>query len=126
MHFMRLGLSSTLIREVFSSKRHRPENALESGSKQERIHIVISADGQKWSKTHQNKNIPSACVCSVCLPRVQLTSQRAILSFSNVLVWKVENASKESCGHEPIKGFSIGNKNAYFAKGIGVYRALEG
>ena len=40
----------------------------------------------------RSKTVAGACVCS--MRRVQLTSQRAILSFSNVLVWTVENASK--------------------------------
>ena len=38
---MRLGLLSTLIRWAFSSEAHQFENALESGSKRKRVHIVL-------------------------------------------------------------------------------------
>ena len=51
---MRLGLPSILIRGVFWSKSHRSENALESGSKQKRIHIVLVRtvkNGRKRIKT---------------------------------------------------------------------------
>ena len=49
-------------------------------------------------KTHQKENddrkYPS-CVRLEHAKRVQLTSQRAILSFSNGLVWTLENTSKQ-------------------------------
>ena len=49
-------------------------------------------------KTHKKENddrkYPS-CVCLEYARRVQLTSQRAILSFSNGLVWTLENTSKQ-------------------------------
>ena len=38
---MRLGLLSTLIRWAFSSEARQFENALESGSKRKRVHIVL-------------------------------------------------------------------------------------
>ena len=38
---MRLGLLSTLIRWAFSSEAHQFENALESGSKRKRVHMVL-------------------------------------------------------------------------------------
>ena len=37
----RSGLPSTLIRCAVSPKTHRSKNALESGSKRKRIHIVL-------------------------------------------------------------------------------------
>ena len=41
-----------------------------------------------------------------------------MLSFSNVLVWTVESASKRQCGRESIV------ENAYYWKRISVDRAL--
>ena len=89
---MRLGLPSSQICWAFSSKTHRLENALKSGSKQKRLHI---RGGR--SKTHQNENDDRKYRRRLCFyhsHRVQLTSERAILSFSNVLIWTVKNASK--------------------------------
>lgn len=43
---MRLVLRSTLIRWASSSKTHRFSNALESGSKQKLIHIVLFWTGK--------------------------------------------------------------------------------
>ena len=63
-----------------------------SESKRKRIHIVLLADGRKGSKADQNE-ISQACVCSLA-QRLQLTSQRAILTFWNVLVETVESTSK--------------------------------
>ena len=62
---MRLGLTSTLIRWAFSSKTHRFENALESGSKRKRIRIVL-VDGRKSIKMKtMTDNIAGACICSM-------------------------------------------------------------
>ena len=47
---VRLSLSSTLIRRAFSSKTHRFENALGSGSKRKRTNR-INLDGRKRNKT---------------------------------------------------------------------------
>ena len=50
------------------------------------------------TKTHENENGDRKYRRRVCLyhaHRVQLTSQRAILSISNVFVWTVENTSKQ-------------------------------
>ena len=62
------------------------------------------------SKAHQNKNDDRKYHRRVCLEhahRVQLTSNREILSFSKVLVWTVVNASKRWCGSEPVEAFSM-------------------
>ena len=60
------------------------------------------------SKEHQNENDDQKYRAYLQHPpRVQLTSQRAILSFSNVLVRTVENAPKRQCGHESIDAFSM-------------------
>ena len=48
---IRLGLLSTLLRWAFSSETHRFENALESGSKRDRISIVsvwMDQNASKW------------------------------------------------------------------------------
>ena len=37
---------------------------------------------------------------------VQLTSQRATRSFSNFLIWTVENTSKRQCGRKSIAALS--------------------
>ena len=76
---MSLGVPSALIRLTFSWKMHRFENALESGSKRKRIHIVLVWTQRIKTKT-MTENIAGACVCCV--------------SFSNVLVWAVEISSK--------------------------------
>ena len=52
---MRLGFPSTLMRGVFSSKRHRSENALESGSKRKRVHIVLVRTVKNGRKRIQTK-----------------------------------------------------------------------
>ena len=60
----------------------------------ENAHMSYSS-GQ--SKTRRNENDDRKYHRRVCLQhahRVKRTSQRAILSFSNVLVWTVDNASK--------------------------------
>ena len=68
---MRLGLPFTLIRWACSSKTHRFENALESGSKRKIVHIVLRwrvESGQKRIRVKtMTKNIAGACVCSMCL-----------------------------------------------------------
>ena len=70
---MRLHLPSTL-------------NALESESKRKRIHIVFSVEGRKpiKMKTKNENIIAGACVYSMRAHarRVQLISQRVILTFS--------------------------------------------
>ena len=57
--------------------------------------------------TYWNRR-PKISQARVC--RVQLKSQRAIPSFSNVLAWAVENASKRWCGREWLDAFSITTK----------------
>ena len=51
----------------------------------------------------------------------------AILSFWNVLVWAVENASKRLCGRESLHDRCVfdDNENAYFWKHISVDRASD-
>ena len=104
---MRLGLPSTPIRSAFSSKTHRFENALEGGSKRKRIHILLLWTVENASIKTMTENIAGACEKLEHAHRVQLTSQRAILSFSNILVWTVKNASKRKCGHYSIDAFSM-------------------
>ena len=58
----------------------------------ENAHVSYSS-GQSNKKNMMTENITGACVLQHAR-RVQLTSQRAILSFSNVLVWTVDNVSK--------------------------------
>ena len=60
------------------------------------------------------ETIAGPCVCSMHIG-VQLTSQRAILSFSNVLVWTVENASEWWCGRKSTDAFSMTTKMCYCA-----------
>ena len=76
---IRLGLLSTLIRWVFSSKTQRFEIALESGSKFKRIHIVLVwmvENGRNRSKMKtMTKNIAGACVCSM---RIEFNLRRTI------------------------------------------------
>ena len=60
------------------------------------------------------ENIMSPCVCTM----------RAILSFSNVLVWTVENASKRQCGCESFDAFPMTTKMHTFEKGL-VWRSLD-
>ena len=59
-----LGVPSALIRLAFSWKTHRFENALESGSKRKRIHIVLVWTQRIKTKT-MTENIAGACVCSM-------------------------------------------------------------
>ena len=86
-------------------KTLRFENALEVGANE---NTYISC----WcgrSTTHQNENSDRKYRRRVCWQHghgVKIKSQRAILSFLNVLVLIVENASKRQCGRESI------NKNA--------------
>lgn len=73
----------------------------------------ISVDGQKRLKTNQNeinKRQYHRCVCLQHEHRVQLTSQNAILSFLNMLVWTVKNISKWQCGRKSIDAFSMTTK----------------
>ena len=83
---MHLVLSFTLVRSAFSWKAHRFEDTLESGSKRKRIHIVFV-----WTV---EIGPSQARVFASMRIEFSLTPQRAILSFSNVLTWTVENASK--------------------------------
>ena len=46
---------------------------------------------------------------------IQLTPQRAILSFSIVLVWTVENASEWWCGRKSTDAFSMTTKMCHCA-----------
>ena len=68
---MRKGLPSILIPWAFSSKTHRFENALESGSKRKLLHVLLVwrvESGRKRIKMKtMTKNIAGACVCSMCL-----------------------------------------------------------
>ena len=61
---MSLGVPSSLIRLAFSWKTHRFENALESGSKRKRIHIVLVWTQRIKTKT-MTENIAGAGVCSM-------------------------------------------------------------
>ena len=67
----RLGLFSSVytIRWAFSSKTHRFEYALESGSKRKRIHLVLVwtvEDSRKRIKMKtMAENIAGACVCNM-------------------------------------------------------------
>ena len=61
---MSLGVPSALIRLAFSWKTHRFENALESGSKRKRIHIVLVWTQRIKTKT-MTENIAGAGVCSM-------------------------------------------------------------
>ena len=71
------------------------------------------------------ENIAGACVnLQHGQIRVQLASQRAILSFSNILVWTVKNASKRKCGHESIDAFSRTTKTHYCGKGLRIWLYL--
>ena len=93
IHSMFLGLPSTLLRWAFSSKTLRFENALEVGQNE---NTYISCRCGR-SKTHQNENNDRKYRRRVCWLHghgVKIKSQRAILSFLNVLVLVVENASK--------------------------------
>ena len=120
---MRLGPSSKLIRWAFSSKTHRWENALESGSKRKRIHTIVLVWTVKNGRV-KNNDVICTGTCLKHAHRVLFTSQRAIVLFSNVLVWTVENASKRLCGHESIDAFFYDNENAFFWKRISVDRAF--
>ena len=62
------------------------------------------------------RNIAGADVCSILPSRVQLTSQRATLAFSNVLVHvAVENAAMWTVMWTLIdRGVFGDNENAYF------------
>ena len=113
---MRSGLLSTLIRCAFSSKIHRCENALESGSKRKRLHIVLV-----WTVKNggvKNDDVICTGTCLKHAHRVLFTSQRAIPSFSNVLVWTVENASKRYCGRESIDAFFMITKTHSFENAL--------
>ena len=94
---IRLGLPSKLIRRAFSSKPHRFENALESGSERKSIHILLVwtvKNGRKHIKEKTiTENIAGACVYSMPI-ECNVHHNVPILSFSKVLVWTVENASK--------------------------------
>ena len=68
-------------------------------------------DGRKRIKIKtMTENIAGACEKLEHAHRVQITSQRAILSFSNILVLTVKNASKRKCGHYSIDAFSMTTK----------------
>ena len=85
----------------------RFENALEVGQNE---NTYISC----WcgrSKTHQNENNDRKYRRPVCWQHgrgLKIKSQRAILSFLNVLT--VENSSKRQCGRESIDAFSMTTK----------------
>ena len=68
---MRLCLPSTLIPWAFSSKRHRFENALGSGSKRKLLHVVlvwrVESGRQRIKMKTMTENIAGACVCSMCI-----------------------------------------------------------
>ena len=69
------------------------------------------------SKTLQNENDDQKDHSRAFLynaHKVQLTSHRAILSFSNFLARTVENASKQSCEREFIDAFSMKTKTHTF------------
>ena len=70
------------------------------------------------------ENIAGACVNLQHAHRVQLTSQHAILSFSNILVWTIKNASKRKCGHDSIDAFSMKTKTHQCGQGLRLWLYL--
>ena len=107
---MRLGLPSTPIRLAFIEKASIWKRSWECIKTKTRTYSVI-VDGRKRIKIKtKTENIAGACVNLSHAHSVQLTSQRAILSFSNILVWTVKNASKRKWGHNSIDAFSMTTK----------------
>ena len=84
---------------------------MDHGSKRKRIHIVLVGPSKTLTET-----IAGPCVCTMHMG-VQLTSQRAILSFSNILVWTVENESKWWCGRKSTDAFLMTTKMCYCGQG---------
>ena len=83
---------------------------MDHGSKRKRIHIVLVGPSKTLTET-----IAGPCVCSMHIA-VHLTSQRAILSFSNILVWTVENESKWWCGRKSTDAFLMTTKICYVGR----------
>ena len=108
---MRLGLSfHTNTLSVFIENASIRKRSWEWIKTKTHTYSVI-VDGRKRIKIKTTtENIACACVNLYHVDRVQLTSQRAILSFSNTLVWTVKNASKRKCGHDSIDAFSMTTK----------------
>ena len=97
---MRLGLPTTLMGGVFIASIWKLSWKWIK-RKTHTYRIIV------WQSTWRSKTqIADACVLWHA-HRVQRTSQRAILSFSNVLVWTVQNVSKRQCGRESIDSFSM-------------------
>ena len=87
---MRLVLPSTLIRWASSSKTHRFSNALESGSKQKLIHIVLFWTGKGRNRIKMKtmtENIPVQFLAQFYGFRTFKCGQSKTHTFENALVW---------------------------------------
>ena len=92
---MRLGLPSTPIRSAFSSKMHGfAVKTLLKVDQNQNKNISYQYGRSKTNETENHHRIYRRRMCLKHVHRVQLMSQCAILSFSNVSVWTFENASK--------------------------------
>ena len=96
---MRLSLSSTLKRRAFSSKTHRFEKRPWEWIKTKTHTNRISVDGRKSNKAKWKYH-----------KRVCYSMRIVVLSFSNVLLWVVENVSKGYFERESIDAFSMTKK----------------
>ena len=96
---VRLSLSSTLKRRAFSSKTHRFEKRPWEWIKTKTHTNRISLDGRKRNKAKWKYH-----------KRVCYSKRIVVLSFSNVLLWVVENVSKGYFERESIDAFSMTKK----------------